>query len=186
MRVMLVIDHPWPESFNHQMLAAAVRGLEAAGHQADVLDLHLDGFDPVMHVEDLEVYRFGQSRDPKVKGYQDRLLAAQHLALIFPVWWEVMPAMLKGFFDKVLLPDWAFREVDFSPLLTHFTGATVLTTMGAPEAIHTSVEAALCRGTLEAVGIRPAQWINYLAVSTVSQGRRDQWLREIEAMFRAF
>lgn len=185
MRVMLVIDHPWGKSYNHQMLAAAMRGLEVAGHKADVVDLHADGFDPVMHVEDLELYRYGGYRDPRVKEYQKRLAAAEHLALIFPVWWEVMPAMLKGFFDKVFLPGFAFEEQDFSPRLTHMTGATILTTMGAPEAIHTSVEAALGRGTLEAVGIKPARWINYLEVSSVSQEQRDAWLADIEALFRA-
>lgn len=180
MRVMVVIDHPWGESFTHQMLKAAVRGLRGAGHEVDVVDLHQDGFDPVMHVDDLRVYRFGESVDPQVKDYQDRIMAAQHLIFIFPIWWEVMPAMLKGFFDKVFLPGWAFDKTDASPLIAHVQGATIFTTMGAPEAIHTSVEAALCRGTLEFSGIKPARWINYLGVSMVPQEQRDAWLDEVE------
>jgi len=108
MRVLAVIDHPWAESFNHAILKAVVGGLEAAGHEVDVLDLHQDGFNPVMSVEELAVYTAGRWLDPKVGEYQARIDAAQWLYLVFPVWWETAPALLKGFFDKVFLPGWAF------------------------------------------------------------------------------
>jgi NAD(P)H dehydrogenase (quinone) len=95
------------------------------------------------------------------------------------VWWESMPALLKGFFDKVFLPGWAFAEADFSPLLTHIRGATVITTMGAPKAVHTSVVSALCKGTLEACGIGPTRWINFLEVGSSTPEQRVSWLEQV-------
>ena len=180
MRVMAIIDHPRPGSFNHAILSAAVDGLRSAGQTVDVLDLHADGFDPVMRVEELAVYTTGQWLDPKVGEYQGRLGRADYLYLVFPVWWESMPAMLKGFFDKVFLPGWAFTEADFSPCLGHIRGATVITTMGAPKAVHTSGVPALCKGTLEACGVGPTRWINFLEVGNVSAEQRRLWLAQVE------
>lgn len=184
MRVMITIDHPWPESFNHAILARVSDTLTGAGHEVDVLDLHQDGFDPVMHVEELALYTRGGHLDPKVREYQQRIDQAQHLIYIFPVWWEVMPAMLKGFFEKVFLPEWAFAEADASPKLTHITGATVITTMGAPEMIFTSIEPVLCKGILGFCGIDSTRWFNILDVSHISDDTREKWLAEIDTHLR--
>ncbi len=184
MRVMTIIDHPRPDSFNHAILAAAVGGLRSAGHEVDVLDLHKERFDPVMRLEELALYTAGRWLDPKVGEYQSRLDKTDYLFLVFPVWWESMPALLKGFFDKVFLPGWAFEEKDFSPLLGHIRGATVITTMGAPKAIHTSVVPALCRGTLEACGLGPTRWINFLEVGNATPEQRALWLNQVAETVR--
>ena len=48
MRVMITIDHPWSQSFNHTILARVIETLRAGGHEVDVLDLHQEDFDPVL------------------------------------------------------------------------------------------------------------------------------------------
>ncbi|MBN1563733.1 MAG: NAD(P)H-dependent oxidoreductase [Anaerolineae bacterium] len=184
MRVMVTIDHPWSQSFNHAILARVVETLRAGGHEVDVLNLHQENFDPVLRVNELAVYTEGRYLDPKVGAYQKRIEQAQHLIYIFPVWWEVMPALLKGFFDKVFLPDWAFTEADATPLLTHITGATVITTMGAPQVIHTAVEAVLCRGILGFCGIQHYKWFNLVDVANVLPEQRAAFLDEIETYMR--
>ena len=184
MRVLVVIDHPWEQSFNYALMTAFVRGLEAAGHEVDRLDLHADGFDPVMRREELAVYTQGTVLDPQVRDYQARIMQAAHLAFFFPVWWEVMPAMLKGWMDKVFTPEWAFTEADATPLLTHITGATVVTTMGAPEITFNSVEPVLCKGTLGFCGITNYRWVNFLDVGNVAAAQRRTWLDEVELLGR--
>lgn len=179
MRILAVIDHPWTGSFNHAVFAAVIREARAGGHEVDGLDLHREGFNPVMTVEELAVYSRGRYLDPKVGEYQKRIERAEYLFLIFPVWWETMPALLKGFFDKVFLPDWAFAEADASPKLGHIRGATVITTMGAPKAVHTSVEAALCRGTLGMAGVGRTEWINFLDVGNSTPETRSLWLSRV-------
>jgi len=178
-RLLAVIDHPWTGSFNHAVLATLAGEARARGHDIDTIDLHADRFDPVMSAEELAVYSKGRFLDPMVGAYQERIMKADYLFLVFPVWWETMPALLKGFFDKVFLPDWAFAEADFSPKLTGLRGATAITTMGAPKAVHTSVEAALCRGTLEACGVRGARWLNFLDVGASTPERRAEWLQSV-------
>jgi NAD(P)H dehydrogenase (quinone) len=184
MRVMVTIDHPWPQSFNHAILNRVVTTLQESGHEVDVLDLHQDNFDPVMRVNELAGYTQGKYLDPKVPGYQRRIEQAEHLIYIFPVWWEVMPALLKGFFDKVFLPEWAFKEADAAPLLTHIQTGTVITTMGAPEPVHTSVEPVLCKGILEFCGVSRTRWFNICEVGVKTQEERLVWLAEIETYLR--
>jgi NAD(P)H dehydrogenase (quinone) len=181
MRVMVTIDHPWQQSFNRAIMARAVDVLRGRGWEVDMLDLHQDGFDPVLHVRELAVYTQGKFLDPKVADYQQRIRWADHLIYIFPVWWEVMPAMLKGFFDKVFLPEWAFREIDAAPLLTHVKTGTAITTMGAPKPIYTSVEAVLCKGILEFCGVQKTRWFNICEVGSKTDEQRLAWLGEIEA-----
>lgn len=79
----------------------------------------------------------------------------------------------------MFLPGWAFAEADASPLLTQLRGATVITTMGAPKAVHTSVQPAVCRGTLEMVGVRCTRWINFLDVGNSTPAQRSGWLAQV-------
>jgi NAD(P)H dehydrogenase (quinone) len=184
MRVMVTIDHPWEQSFNHAILAHVADVLRRGGGEVDVLDLHREEFDPVLRVHELAVYGQGRFFDPRVEDYQRRIAQADHLVYIFPVWWEVMPAMLKGFFDKVFLPEWAFRECDAAPLLTHIKTGTAITTMGAPRPIYTSVEAVLCKGILEFSGVQKTHWFNICEVGAKTQAERLAWLSGIEDFLR--
>jgi putative NADPH-quinone reductase len=181
MRILIVIDHPWPKSFNHGILKRVVEAVGKAGNEPDVLDLHRDGFNPVMSQKELSAYSRGAFLDSRVGDYQKRIEIAGHLVFIFPVWWEVMPAMLKGFFDKVFLPDWAFNERDASPRLSHISGATVITTMGAPRIVHTSVEPVLCRGILKFSGVGEYRWFNLCDMPNTTLDERNGFLKEIEA-----
>lgn len=185
MRVMVTIDHPWKESFNHEIMHQIAAVLTQDGHEVDVLDLHDEDFDPVMRVHELAVYTRGEYRDPKVGEYQARIKQADHLIYIFPIWWEVMPALLKGFFDKVFLPGFAFTEADFAPLLTHIKSALVITTMGAPEVIYTSVEPVLCKGILEVCGVQRTAWTNLTDVSNQPDEVRKAWVQSILDHVRA-
>ncbi len=184
MRVLVTIDHPWSGSFNYAILDAVQRGLESGGHHADVLDLQAENFNPVLSTAELKVYNTGQYLDPKIGEYQARVMAAEHLIFIFPVWWEVMPARLKGWFDRVFLPEWAFVEADARPLLTHIRSGAAITTMGAPKAVFTSVEAAMLKGTLEMVGVQRTCWLNLCEVGLVTNEVRLAFLQQVEAYAR--
>lgn len=184
MRVLIIIDHPWPQSFNHAILARVEESLAAGGHELDLLDLHKDGFNPVLNEEELALYEGGGYLDPMVRKYQKRIEAAEHLVFIFPVWWEVMPALMKGFFDKVFLPGWAFDGSDATPLLTYISGATVITTMGAPKVIHTSVEPVLCKGILGFCGILSYRWFNLCDIPNTNPDQRRAYLDDIASYFQ--
>jgi NAD(P)H dehydrogenase (quinone) len=135
MRVLYVYCHPLPESFHAGIRAEALGGLARAGHEIDLLDLYAEGFDPVLteegrrHYHDVTVNRRG------LEGYVDRLMRAQALVVQFPTWCFGPPAMLKGWFDRMLMPGVAFDLSDpahVRPLLTHVRKIAGIVTYGRP------------------------------------------------------
>jgi NAD(P)H dehydrogenase (quinone) len=185
MRVHIIIDHPWKDSFNFAILSALKEGLLQTSHKVDLLDLNLEQFNPVFSSDELALYANGGSLDPKVKHYQERLLSADYLVMIFPIWWYVMPVRLKGWMDKVLLPGFAFSKGQYpEPLLTHFKGAMILTTSGAPdkaiyETYHSAIDWVLCKGTLEFCGISPTIWHNFGDTGFAPVKDHENWLEFI-------
>lgn len=111
MNYIIVFDHPYTlsssqnvphrRSYSAAVAQHTIDYLKKAGHSVDVIDLHQDNFDPVMHAADLAAWRTKASLNPQVDDYFDRLKSADEIIFVFPLWWEVMPAMTKGFIDKV-------------------------------------------------------------------------------------
>lgn len=95
-------NEPHNRSFSAVLLLQAKSAYEKLGCLVDIIDLHKDGFDPVMHKNDLVNWRKQIVIDHLVNSYQQRILNSDELIFIFPIWWESMPAMMKGFFDKVI------------------------------------------------------------------------------------
>lgn len=135
MRVLYVYCHPLPESFHAGLRAEALAGLAEAGHEVDLLDLYAEGFDPVLtedgrrHYHDTAVNRRG------LEGYVERLRSAEALVFQFPTWTFGPPAMLKGFFDRLLMPGVAFDITDpkrVRPLLTNVRRIAGVVTYGRP------------------------------------------------------
>ncbi len=112
MRVLVLHAHPNPESFNAALCRAVVESLSAAGHEVDLCDLYAENFDPVMNRAERVGYHDLASNRAPVAGHVERLLAAEALVLVFPVWNFGYPAILKGFFDRVFLPGVSFRMAD--------------------------------------------------------------------------
>jgi NAD(P)H dehydrogenase (quinone) len=190
MQIHAIIDHPNPASFNHAVLHAFIDGACEAGHTVDLLDLNQDGFDPVMTTAELSLYPTGGVLDPQVRAYQQRLQQADFLALFFPIWWMVMPARLKGWLDKVLLPGFAFTEDQFpQPLLTRIQSAAVFTTTAVGDEDHrrqfrNALEWVLCRGTLQFIGIEQVEWLNFGETGFASQETHTAWLASVREYAR--
>ena len=120
MQVLVVYAHPNPESFNHAVLDAFTRGLKDGGHTFEVVDLYAIKFDPCTKLEDLAQFTGGQM--PKdVLDQQQKVAAADALVFISPVqgWW--IPAILKGWIDRVFSYGFAYTgsEKGMEGLLKH-------------------------------------------------------------------
>jgi len=116
MQVLVVYAHPEPESFNGALLNVARETLTAAGHDVEVSDLYAQGFNPVAGTHDVKerqdksVFNLGaeQMHAAKNAGFADdvqaeidKLMRSEVLILQFPMWWFSMPAILKGWIDRV-------------------------------------------------------------------------------------
>lgn len=102
MKILLVVAHPRPSSLTHAVARALSEGLAAAGHAVTPADLHAEGFDPVMPLADEPDWVSDRQRfSPETEREIARLQAHEAVAMVFPLWWWSMPAMLKGWVDRV-------------------------------------------------------------------------------------
>ena len=135
MRVLYLYCHPLPESFHAAVRAEALAGLAAAGHEVDLLDLYAEGFDPVLSEAERRHYHDTAVNQAGLEPYVARLRAAEALVVQFPTWTFGPPALLKGFFDRLLMPGVAFDLSDperVRPLLTNMTRIVGIVTYGRP------------------------------------------------------
>ncbi|NML47884.1 NAD(P)H-dependent oxidoreductase [Ramlibacter sp. G-1-2-2] len=135
MRVLVVYCHPVETSFGSALHQEVLRNLRAAGHEVDDCDLYAEGFNPVMsRTERLGYHDVPRNRAP-MQEYVIRLQRAEALVFCFPTWCFGLPAMLKGFFDRLFMPGVAFDisdPADVKPMLTHIKRISAVVTYGRP------------------------------------------------------
>ena len=193
MKMLIVFNHPYDGSYCNAILSSVVTGLQKANHEVNIIHLDKEGFNPVMTAADLKAFKNKQAVDPKVLEYKNRLEQADHLVFIFPIWWELMPAMMKGFIDKVIFPGVAYdytnqSNTQMKPLLTKIKGVTMITTMNTPGFLYwgifgNAIQKAMMRGTFWKLGYKNRKWINLSMVKMVSDTKRKKWLNDIEKRF---
>lgn len=107
MRILIVYAHPNPASFCHAILRTIESELSAMGHDIRVKDLYAEGFNPVLSAAELGALNDGRVPEA-IAREQESLRWAEGLVLVYPLWWFDRPAILKGWFDKVLTNGFAF------------------------------------------------------------------------------
>ncbi|ARM73799.1 NADPH-q uinone reductase [Listeria monocytogenes] len=194
-RICIVFDHPYTgeasfnephnRSFSATLLLTAKETYEQAGYTVDIIDLHKDGFDPVMHKEDLISWRKKEVQNPLIKNYQERIMNAEELIFIFPIWWEAMPAMMKGFFDKVITKGIIYEEVKgrklFKNNLVNLKKVKIVTVMATPHWIYkfifgSPITKIVFRGTFRKMGFNKVKWFNYSGMHKLNINDRKKIL----------
>lgn len=111
MKTLIVYAHPNPKSFNAAIKETLVSELQAKGHEVKVRDLYAMNFNPVLNVDDFNHY--AQKQIPAdVKAEQDGITWADHVVFLYPTWWIGMPAILKGYIDRVFTNGFAFSYTE--------------------------------------------------------------------------
>jgi NAD(P)H dehydrogenase (quinone) len=135
MHVLVVYCHPVETSFHAALHQEVLANLRAAGHTIDDLDLYAEGFNPVMSREERLGYHDVPANQEPLKAYVERLRKAEAIVFCFPTWCFGLPAMLKGFFDRMFMPGVAFDISDpanVKPMLTHIKRISAVVTYGRP------------------------------------------------------
>lgn len=208
MDTLIIYCHPWDGGFNHAVLRALCRRLSREGKSHEVIDLYADGFEPALAREELAGYGAGRALDPLVERYQKLVAEAEHLEIVTPIWWNDVPAMLRGFFDKVMLVGFAWEATGSGLLgtLTHIKDVDIWTTSAEPtEHLELALRSSFIEGTLAQLGIgglpvkgegaeaaAPApqvpaatpnrRWHNFGLMDASTPERREAWLREVEGL----
>ncbi|TRZ43134.1 NAD(P)H-dependent oxidoreductase [Robertkochia solimangrovi] len=193
MKVAIVFNHPYQGSFCNAILNSVINGLKRANHEIDLIHLDNDNFNPVMTAGDLKGFRDKKPIDPKVLEYSERIKNADHLVFIFPIWWELMPALTKGFVDKVIFPGVAYdytnaENTRMKPLWKNLKGETMITTMNTPNYLYwlffgNAIKKTMIMGTFWKIGFKNRKWISFNQVKQVTKEKREKWLVRLEQKF---
>lgn len=187
-RILIVVGHPAAESLSASLAEAYGTAARDAGHDVRILSLARLAFDPILH----EGYARIQDLEPDLLRAQEDILWAQHLVFAYPIWWGGPPALLKGFFDRVFLPGFAFKyrknSVFWDRLLAG-RSARLLVTMDTPPWYFRWVyrmpgHNQMRRTILEFCGIKPVRTSSFGPVRGAAPAAIAGWLATAAALGR--
>jgi len=134
-KVLIIYCHPNENSFTAAVRDLVVNKLEEKGIEYQLTNLYQEGFEPHIHKTELETYLDPQVNQSYVKHHVQNVLWCDTLIFIYPTWWYGLPAMLKGWMDRVLLPGVAFHmptnNERIKPGLRHINRLGLFTSGGA-------------------------------------------------------
>ncbi|HNX16608.1 MAG TPA: NAD(P)H-dependent oxidoreductase [Bacilli bacterium] len=191
MNYLIIYAHPYEKSFNHAVLNALVQNLEDSHQNYEVIDLYKDHFNPAYDLEELRLFGSGQTADPLVKKYQDMIKKAERLVFIFPVWWSDLPAIVKGFIDKVMKKEFAYvaTKNGLRGTLTYINKAFVFTSASSTKCFikyfaGNAIEKTFIKTSLKQMGINKGEWhhISFKTADTIQ--KRQKYLADIAKVLR--
>ncbi len=183
MNVLIILGHPRVESLCGALAGAYEQGAQQAGVAIKRLNLATLAFDPYVRVESPEQ----QPLEPDLAGALELIEWADHLVFVYPTWWGTMPALMKGFLDRIVMPGRAFRF--YGPGATDWEGlwagksAQLITTMDTPPVIYRHLfrspgNHAMAEATLGFCGVSPVRKLVCGSVRTSDMKRRRDWLEQ--------
>ncbi|VVP00428.1 NAD(P)H-dependent oxidoreductase [Pseudomonas fluorescens] len=187
-RILLILGHPSTTSFCAALAERYAKSALDAGHEVRQLRLGEMVFDPVLR----DGYQQTQTLEDDLNAAQSDILWAEHLTLVYPIWWGGIPALLKGFFDRVLLPGFAFKYREgkaFPDKLLNGRTAHLLVTMDTPPWYYRLIYRMpglheVRKTTLQFCGIKPLRTLTFGPVLGSTDQQRRSWLQQAQAIAR--
>ncbi len=186
MKYLVVYAHPNPKSFCHAIKEEIVVRLKEQGAIVDVRDLYQMGFNPVLSANDF--MQLAQKKIPAdIQKEQDLVAGADTIIFIYPVWWFSMPAILKGYVDRVFMRGFAYdMKGHMLQGLLKGKKAMLFSTTGGPRFAYyllgylVAMKIAIDAGVFNFCGLKVALHKYFYAVPTISDGARRQMLASIK------
>lgn len=195
MQALIVIAHPCDDSFCHAAAAAARTGLDAAGHDVTVVDLYAGGFDAAMSRAERTAYHSDDPiLDDQVAEHARLIGAAEILVFVYPTWWAGLPAILKGWLERVMVPGVGFvfdARGKVRPGLPHVRRIVGISTYGSPrwyvKLVNDNGRRIITRALRMSCGWRARpSWLALYAMDTTSPEERAAFLDRIEQRTASF
>ncbi len=185
-KIAIVVGNPKRDSYCEALGKAYLRGAESGGHEAKLFLLADMTFDAILR----EGYRREQPLEPDLVAAREALRASEHMVFVFPLWCGDMPAIMKGFIERIMQPDLLVVQASHgSARWKIFKGksARIVMTMGMPGWFYRWYYGAhalklLKRNILHFAGVKPVRSTVYGMIEAVGDETRRQWMREVEAL----
>jgi NAD(P)H dehydrogenase (quinone) len=200
MKRTLVCCHPYDKSLNAAIKSAIIDVHKNYNVQLKVFDLYESQFNPVMSQKELREFLRAKMKeevnienlDPMAVEMAQEINESDELILLFPIWWELMPAQMKGFIDKVVFPGLFYTnlsEFKMKPVSDKLKKVTVITTMNTPNILYrimygSCINFALKYGTFRKLGVKRYRWMNLSSVKFLSQNKLQEYLNQTEKAFK--
>jgi NAD(P)H dehydrogenase (quinone) len=186
----VVLAHPNPDSFAHELARRAHAGLLAAGHEATLVDLYGIGFTAAMSASERTAYHGEQPvLDPLVRAHVDLVTTVDTIVFVYPTWWSGLPAILKGWLERVMVPGVGFRFDERSgkvrPGLTNVRHIVGISTYGSPRwyvrLVNDNGRRTLMRALRLSTGWRTShRWLGLYALDTTTEQQRHEFAARVE------
>lgn len=189
MNVLIVYAHPNPKSFNKAAVDYVHSEFEARGDVVRIKDLYAEKFNPVLDESQLAMQSEGKVPDDVI-AEQTSIKWADALVMIYPLWWSGRPAILKGWFDRVLTNGFAFgfENGELRGFLSDKRALIVITAGGKRDEVGASDEE-LAKNTADSLtfcGISGIKQKVFYSVPEVDDIARKQMLNDIKSMVQSF
>ncbi len=186
---LVILGHPDSQGFCGALANAYVTGAQNAGLTAELLALGEMTFNPVLKAGYKEVMLL----EPDLQMAQEKIMAADHLVWVFPIWWGSVPALMKGFIDRTFLPGYAFRFRESGVIhdgLLKGKSARLIATTDAPPLVYRYYYGEpgikmMKNLVLDFCGVKPVKSTVFGPLKFSSLRQRQQWLAKAEALGRA-
>jgi len=185
-KVLIINGHPDKESFCFALAERYKKGADAAGAECKLVHLIDLKFNPILTFG----YRKISELEPDLLKMQQEITAADHLVFVYPNWWSTLPALLKGFIDRVFVPTFAFKYRPNSPFwdkLLQGKTARLIVTMDTPQWYYWLINKnaghnAMKVGILEFSGIKPVKISSFAIIKSSDATKRKKWLDDVETL----
>lgn len=187
-KIAIVIGHPDPESYNFALANAYKTGAEQSGAEIREIVIRDLDFNPNLQFG----YRKRTELEPDLIKAQETLKWADHIVWVYPIWWGSVPAIMKGFLDRVLLPGFAFKKREGSVWWDkYFTGKTarIICTLDQPPWYYRLINGrpsyhAMKKLTMNFIGIKTVRTTTIGPLRLSKDAFREKWLKQVAQLGR--
>jgi NAD(P)H dehydrogenase (quinone) len=187
-KILIINGHPDKESFCFNLAETYKMGAEKTGASCRLIHLNDLDFNPNLQYG----YRLRMELEPDLLEVQQDLLDSDHLVFIYPTWWGTYPAILKGFIDRVFLPNFAYKSRKNSlsmEKLLKGKSARLIVTMDSPKWYYSMVykspgHNSMKNGILKFCGIKPVKITTLGPIKSSDYNKRKRWIDKVERIGR--
>jgi putative NADPH-quinone reductase len=190
MKVLVVLAHPNPDSFSHAIVDRVVSTLANREHSVSVIDLYGLDYSPALTRAELSAYPTSEPAiDPMVIEHTRLIQECSTIVFVYPTWWSSMPAILKGWIDRTMLPGIAFsvdpQTLKLQPGLTNVRRLIGISTFGGPRLASLVVRdngSKIVTRSLRAICHRRCRttWLRMFNVDSSTIAQREKFMRRVE------